>query len=239
MMHGLSFPFGPTGSTVTSERRPVTPWLGGFNLLPYRQRNARLARRRCLRDCTVAACVGALAVLALAGWQAVAKARLDARRESVEQAHARLAAPLAEYAALRRAQDEARSNAARAGALMIPLARLRALLDALSYEPGDGVVLRQFRQRDDETELVASSGSHLASAEWLQRLGAIPGVQGAQMLELRRPAARGSASTHQMPAAPVEFDARLRWGPPPSIATGPTERPDTRASRSADSGGMR
>ncbi|WP_329958910.1 fimbrial assembly protein [Paraburkholderia sejongensis] len=218
--------------------------MGGFNLLPYRQRNARLARRRCLRDWGVAAGVGAAAVLALAGWQSLAKARLEARRESIEQALTLLAAPLAEHTRLQRARDEQRANAARAAVVGVPLAQLRALLDALSYEPGDGVVLRQFRQREHETELLASSGSHLASAEWLKRLAAIRGVEGAQMRELRQPVARGGAATAQAPGALVEFDAKLTWSGPPAQGARPAGAAGTavaspRGSRSAQSGGGR
>ncbi|MFT4068787.1 MAG: fimbrial assembly protein [Paraburkholderia sp.] len=200
------------------------PWLGGFNLLPYRQRNARLARRRCLRDWAVAACVGAAAVLALAGWQAFEKTRLDARRASAEQAFTQLGAPLAEHTKLLRARDEARANAARATSLSEPLAHLLDLLEALSFEPGDGVVLRQLRQREYETELLATSRSHIASAEWLKRLSAVHGVTGAEVRDLHRPAMRGGHADKAV-SAPVEFNARLRWGDPPPKPvrlTGPT-----------------
>ncbi|WP_085489252.1 fimbrial assembly protein [Paraburkholderia susongensis] len=196
------------------ETRFARPWLGGFNLLPYRQRNARLARRRCQRDWLVAACVGAAGVLVLAGWQAFDKMRLDARRVSAEQALTQLGAPLAEHTKLLRAQDDLRKNAARATSLSAPLTHVLDLLEALSFEPGDGVVLRQLRQREYETELRATSRSHIASAEWLKRVGAVHGVRGAEMRDLHRPAARGGAAD-KTANAPVEFDARLRWDEPP------------------------
>jgi type IV pilus assembly protein PilN len=132
---------------------------------------------------------------------------------------------------LSRAQQEQRKTAARAATLATPLAHLRDLLEALSFEPGDGVVLRQFRQREYETELLATSGSHIASAEWLKRLGAIHGVQGAEVRDLHRPAGKGGASRDQAIGGPVEFDARLRWGDPPPKAT--------RASKAAQTGGAR
>ncbi|MGF6977959.1 hypothetical protein QFZ94_006409 [Paraburkholderia sp. JPY465] len=202
----LSFSSGVAASPDRGDQRAAVPWLGGFNLLPYRQRNARLARRRCMRDWAVAACVGAAGVLLVAGWQSFAAARLDARRAAIEQALAPLAASLAK-----------------------PLAHLRNLLDALSFEPGDRIVLRQFRQREYETELLATSSGHIASAEWLKRLGAIHGVQGAEMRDLRRPTGKGGASTEPAIGGPVEFDARLRWGDPPPRAT--------HASRAARKGG--
>lgn len=192
----------------------VRPWLGGFNLLPYRQRNARLARRRRVREWVAAAFAGAAAVLALAGWQAFEKTRLDAQRASIERSLARLAVPLAEHAALLRAQDESHKNAARAASLSRPLTHLLDLLEALSFEPGDGVVLRQLRQREHETELLATSRGHLASADWLKRLSAIPGVLGVEMNDLHRPTTRGSAPADESASGPVDFGAHLRWDEP-------------------------
>jgi type IV pilus assembly protein PilN len=195
MMHGLLLlrAAGPNASAASRGARLVQPWLGGFNLLPYRQRNARLARQARVREWIAAALAGCAAILALAAWQAFDKARLDAYRASFEQSLMQLSAPLAEHAKLLRTQDEQRNNAARAASLSEPLQHLLDLLEALSFEPGDGVVLRQLRQREHETELLATSRSHLASAEWLKRLSAIRGVKGAQMNDLHRPATRGSA----------------------------------------------
>ncbi|CAB3794633.1 hypothetical protein LMG28614_03972 [Paraburkholderia ultramafica] len=190
------------------------PWLGGFNLLPYRQRNARLARRRRVREWVAAALAGCAAVLALAAWQAFEKTRLDAQRASLEHSLTQLTAPLAEHAKLQRAQDELRKNAARATSLSEPLTHLFDLLEALSFEPGDGVVLRQLRQREHETELLATSRGHIASAEWLKRLSAIHGVKGAEMSDLHRPTTRGSAPADESMSGPVEFGAHLRWNEP-------------------------
>jgi Tfp pilus assembly protein PilN len=231
MIGGLSFSSEAPASSDRRERPATMHWLGGFNLLPYRQRNARLARRRCMRDWALAACVGAAGVLLVAGWQTFATARLDARRAAAVQALTRLDTPLAEHAKLSRAQEEQRKTATRAASLATPLAHLRDLLEALSFESGDGVVLRQLRQREYETELLATSGSHVASADWLKRLGAIHGVQGAEMRDLHRPAVKGGASKEQAIGGPVEFDARLRWGDPPPKTT--------RASKATQTGGAR
>jgi Tfp pilus assembly protein PilN len=231
MIGGLTFWSDARAGSGRRARPKVVPWLGGFNLLPYRQRNARLARRRCMRDWAVAACVGGAGVLLIAGWQGVAVARLDARRAVEEQALARLAAPLAEHLKLLQAAQAQRQTAARATGLATPLMQLRDLLEALSYEPGDGVVLRQLRQREYETGLLATSSSHIASAEWLKRLGAIHGVQGAEMRDLHRQAGKGGASKEPLPGAAVEFDARLRWGDPPPKAA--------RAVKTTQTGGAR
>ncbi|MBB5428594.1 type IV pilus assembly protein PilN [Paraburkholderia sp. JPY158] len=227
----LSFSSGAGASLDRCDQRAAVPWLGGFNLLPYRQRNARLARHRCMRDWAAAACVGAAGVLLVAGWQSFAAARLDARRAAVEQALTPLAVPLAEHAKLSQAEQQQRQAAARAASLARPLVHLRDLLDALSFEPGDRVVLRQFRQREYETELLATSSGHIASAEWLKRLGAVQGVESAEIRDLRRPTAKGGAPTEPAIGGPVEFDARLRWGEPPPQAT--------HGSRAARKGGAR
>lgn len=216
LRHSLGF--SRAVNTKPSPSMRATPfaksWLGGFNLLPYRQRNARLARRRCLREWLAAALVGAVAVLGLAAGQAWEKTRIDARRKSIERSLTHMAVPLAEYARLTRMQDQQRKDTARAASLSQPLAHLRDLLDALSFEPGDGVVLQQLRQREHDTELLATSRGHLASAEWLKRLSAIHGVKGAEMSDLHRPASRGHASVDESVTGPIEFGARLRWDDP-------------------------
>lgn len=214
-------------------------WLGGFNLLPYRQRNARLARRQRLLEWVAAALAGLAAVLAVVGWQAFEKARLDAQRASIEQSLTQLATPLAEHARLLRAQEEQRRGAARAMSLSEPLMYLRDLLDALSFEPGDSVVLQQLRQREHETELLATSRGHIASAEWLKRLSAIRGVHGAEMSDLHRAASRSAAVAAAGASGPIEFGAHLHWGDPPE-KNGPTVRPAAqRPMKSEQSGGAK
>ena len=195
--------------------RVARSWLGGFNLLPYRQRNARLARRRRVLEWIAAICAGCAAVFSLAGWQAIERARLDAKRVSIERTLTQLSAPLAEHAALLRERDEQRRNVARASSVSEPLTHLRDLLDALSFEPGDGVMLQQLRHREDETELLATSRGHLASAEWLKRLSAIRGVKGAEVSDLHSSVSRGgAAATQASVAGPIEFGAHLRWNEP-------------------------
>lgn len=207
-------PAGPDTQASSCRTRFTRPWLGGFNLLPYRQRNARLARRRCLLEWVAAALAGSAAVLAVAGWQAFERARLDTQRASIEQSLTQLAVPLAEHARLLRTQDEQRKGAVRAMSLSEPLTHLRDLLDALSFEPGDGVVLQQLRQREHETELLATSRGHIASAEWLKRLSAIRGVKGAEVSDLHRSAARNGPLVAASVTGPIEFGAHLRWDEP-------------------------
>jgi Tfp pilus assembly protein PilN len=224
----------------TRGARGVSLWLGGFNLLPYRQRNAQRARRRRLLEWVAAALAGLAAVLAFIGWQAFERARLDARRASVEQSLTQLAVPLAEHARLVRAQDEQRKGAMRAMTLSKPLTHLRDLLDALSFEPGDGVVLQQLRQREYETELLATSRGHIASAEWLKRLSAIRGVKGAEVSDLHRSAPRGGAvAAIGATSGPIEFGAHLRWDDPPRKAVLLSRPAEPRHTKSEQSGGAK
>ncbi|MFM0739052.1 fimbrial assembly protein [Paraburkholderia xenovorans] len=225
------------GSSPGARIRP--PWLGGFNLLPYRQRNAKLARRRCMLEWLAAAFVGCTAVLAVAGWQAFEKARLDTERASVERELTQLAAPLAEQAKLLRAQDEQRQGAARAASLTTPLTHLRDLLDALSFEPGDGVVLQQLRQREHETELLATSRGHLASADWLKRMSAIRGVKGAEVNDLRPAGSRGTAMAAVGGNGSIEFGACLRWDDPLQKTAHVSRPAASRADKSEQSGGAK
>jgi type IV pilus assembly protein PilN len=215
-------------------------WLGGFNLLPYRQRDARLARRRRLLEWIAAICAGCAAVFGLAAWQAFERARLDAQRVSIERTLTQLSAPLAEHAALLRARDEQRRNAARAQSISEPLTHLRDLLDALSFEPGDGVVLQQLRHREDETELLAASRGHLASAEWLKRLSAIRGVKGVEVSDLHRADPRGGAAAAQASVVgPIEFGAHLRWNEPAPKAARAAASAAQRAVKSEQSRGAK
>ncbi|WP_407946074.1 fimbrial assembly protein [Paraburkholderia haematera] len=214
-------------------------WLGGFNLLPYRQRNARLARRQRLLEWAAAALAGFAAVLAVVGWQVFERARLDARRVAIEQSLTQLSMPLAEHARLLRSQDEQRKSVALAMNLSEPLTHLRDLLNALSFDPGDGVVLQQLRHREYETELLATSRGHIASAEWLKRLSAIHGVKGAEVSDLHRSAPRSGAVAAASATGPIEFGAHLRWGNPPKKTVSTSGPAAQRPVKSEQSGGAK
>ena len=167
------------------------PWLGGFNLLPYRQRNARLARRDRVLEWVAAVCAGCAAS---SRWP-VAGDRKSAARwaacvdRTVAGATADAASGAREHCSAHKTSSATTPRAQRACPSRSSICC--DLLDALSFEPGDGVVLQQLRQREHETELLATSRGHLASAEWLKRLSAIPGVKGAEMSDLHRPVSRG------------------------------------------------
>jgi len=176
---------------------------------------------------------------ALVGWQAFETARLDVQRAAIEQSLAQLAMPLAEHATLLRAQDEQRKDAARAMSLSEPLTHLRDLLNALSFEPGDGVVVQQLRQREHETELLATSRGHIASAEWLKRLSAVRGVKEAEVSDLHRSAPRSGAVTAASVTGPIEFGAHLRWDDLPKKTAHTSDLAARRPMKSEQSGGAK
>lgn len=188
-------------------------WMGGFNLLPYRQRDARRARRRCFGEWLGAALFGCALVLTVVGWQSFERSRLDEQRISAEHAFAQLAAPLAEQTRLQHEREERGKSAARAAALSEPLTHITDLLDTLSHVSADGVVLQQLRQRVHETELLATSKDPVASAVWLKQLSAVRGVQGTEVADLH-PVARAGPGVSANGGGPVEFAARLRWDEP-------------------------
>jgi Tfp pilus assembly protein PilN len=220
---------------ATRLRRVRPVWLGGFNLLPHRQRSARIERRRRVVEACAAVVAGTLAVLALAAWQAVDRMRLDAQRVSFERSLAQLAAPLAEHARLTRDANDARLRTARAATLSEPLAHLLALLDALGRERDEQVAVLQLRQRDHETDLLATAHDHAAPASWVKRLSAIRGVKDAEVKDLRR-AATPAHGALQNASGAIEFSARLSWDGAREPAP---RRPVPAEARPVQSGNMR
>lgn len=209
---------------------PATPALrpGGFNLLPYRQRDARLARRRCAVEWLGAVFVGGVAVLLLAGWQALGSSRLAVQRASVERSLAQLSAPLAEHARLVRETEDRRARTALAGNVSVPLTHLLDLLDLMSMESTDGVVVQELRHRAHETELRGAARDHGASAEWLRQVSEVRGAKGSERGELHRVVATGAQRDVSATDGQVEFTARLRWTDSP----GGTKHPSLSANAS-------
>jgi Tfp pilus assembly protein PilN len=196
-------------------------WVGGFNLLPYRQRDARRARRRCVAGWLVAALGAAVGVLALAGWQIGERMHFDALRRVAEHELAGMQAPMAEHARLARELQLRHQRDVQAEALSVPLVHALALLDALAQVSVEGVVLQQIRQRAHDTELLAMSTRPAAPALWLKQLSAVHGVARAEVIDLH-PVAR--VDTPPLAGGPglMEFAARLHW----EKAAEATARPD-------------
>ncbi|CAG9226541.1 Fimbrial assembly protein [Paraburkholderia caribensis] len=181
----------------------------GFNLLPHRQRDARLARRRRYVEWTSATLCGCTAVALLMVWQAFERVRIDRQRAAIEQRLAVLAPPLAEHTRLVGEAREERLRNERAATLSEPLMHLLDLLDALGRESSEAVAVRQLRQRGWDTELLAASSDHAASAAWLNRLAALKGVKDSDLSDVRRATGATEASSA------FEIKAHLKWDGPP------------------------
>jgi Tfp pilus assembly protein PilN len=184
--------------------------IGGFNLLPYRQRGARRARRRCLIECLVAVLAGCVAVTAWAGWDMLERARLEAKRAALETTLASLGVPLAEYRRLEGRRADLHRRMALVQKLAEPRARLLDLFDALSRETYPGIVLREFKQAEREVTLVASATDSDASSAWLARLKGVGGIRSVDVADLRHVAALPVDDDLGAESA-IEFAAHLRW----------------------------
>jgi len=199
----------------------------GFNLLPHRERDARRARRRRFLEWTGAALSGCVALALLMGWQAYERERIDRARQSVDGQLAALAPQLAEHARLVADASNERLQNERAVVLSMPLVHLRDLLDALSRESSDAVVVRRLRHRERETELLATSTDHAAASAWLNRLAALKGVRDSDLSDLHR----ASDATHSSDAA-IDFTAHLKWdGAPEKVKASAPVRQKTRGEK--------
>lgn len=216
---------------------------GGFNLLPYRERDRRLARRRCALEWSGAAVAGAVATLMLAGWHAFEGARLDAQRASVERALAQFAAPLAEQATLLRDAREREAREAQAVIASVPLVHLLDLMEALSEDDvpdSDGVVVQEMRHRPHETEFRAMAVNHVAPAAWLRRLATVPGSEDVEMKELHRTLPGSGPLISPAAREAVEFAARVRWaGVPGDSRSAPVPANSGAVSANAQADNMR
>ncbi|MEA3120016.1 MAG: hypothetical protein QOI13_3286 [Paraburkholderia sp.] len=183
--------------------RPIGIRIGGFNLLPYRQRVARGRRRRCLVECTVAALVGALAALAWSARDGLEQARLADRRAMLESTLAGFAAPLAEYRQLEGMSAQVSEHAAVAAELARPRARMIDVIDALSRVPLSGMTLHRLKFTDSGVEIDASAADSASSAAWIDCLARVRGVRSAEITDWRL-AAEGAQHA-------VNVAARLQW----------------------------
>jgi Tfp pilus assembly protein PilN len=186
----------------------------GFNLLPHRERDARLARRRRVIEWVAAALAGCIAVGLLIGWQMFERGRIDRAREALDGRFGVLAPPLAEHARLVADARNERLQNERAAALSGPLVHLLDLLEALSRESSDAVTVRRLRHREHETELLATSTDNTAASAWLNRLAALDGVRDSDLSDLHR-AADGKDSSDA-----IEFTAHLKWDGAPEKGKG-------------------
>ncbi|HKT62053.1 MAG TPA: fimbrial protein [Burkholderia sp.] len=188
------------------------PALGGFNLLPYRERLAQALRRRRASQCGAAILLG---VFAAGLWTAVATAwrwQVDAERTRVE---VRLRQLQPQVEAARRiagvAADLAQRDA-RAAVLAAPYRRVVGLLAALAQARDDTVRLDALRTTSSGAVLDARATSYRAAARWLTRIAAEQRDWRFDIDAL----APASATPVTGADAPFRFSVQVRWHDAPS-----------------------
>ncbi|UEP48503.1 fimbrial protein [Burkholderia ambifaria] len=191
--------------------------LGGFNLLPYRERLAQALRRRRATRCGAAIVLGVFGVCVWAGAQTVWRWRVDAERARVE---AQLRQLQPEVAALRRAAGAAADLAqrdARSAVLAAPYRHATGLLATLAQVRDDTVRLDALRTTSSGAVLDARATSYRAAGRWLARIAAEQRDWRFDIGALT-PA---SATPVTASAAPFRFSVQVRWhGATPQGAAG-------------------
>jgi type IV pilus assembly protein PilN len=169
-----------------------------------------------------ASVAGCGAVGAVAGWDALARARLDEQRAVLDQALAKLNGPLAEHARLAEQEASRRRAESAAAPIAEPRARFLGLLDALAQGASQGSVsLQRVTQRVSEVELAASAPDSQAAAAWLKALEDVPGVRAVEIVEMRRRVTsirspsvkdtRAASAGMQANSGGYDFIAVVRW----------------------------
>ncbi|AJY42664.1 fimbrial protein [Burkholderia humptydooensis] len=189
--------------------RLLRAWLGGFNLLPYRARDARRARRRVLGELAAAACAGFAGVALWRIGRTFERARFDAQRALMERRLAAWAPQLKAAEQAARLRDAERERAALAAERAGPRQRTVDLFDALRQLRYDGVRLRSIRC-DGRDALLEASALDPASAErWLRDLDAAQ--RGWTMEVAGLQAARTSWGREAGGGRSLSFTVRIRW----------------------------
>lgn len=196
--------------------KPAGMQVGGFNLLPYRQRDARRQRRWRLFECLSAVLCGAAAALIGTATGSPDEARAERTRAELESALAAFGAPLSEHRRLERMQAQAHERAKLARRLAAPGSALLEVVEALGREPMDGIALTRLRHTRGTVELMANASDGAAPAAWVERLARVRGVRAAEVAELRF--ASGGA------VRGVEFVARLNVDNAPGQEAAPMQR---------------
>lgn len=167
-------------------------------------------------ECVTAIIAGAVMALGYALLGPV-DAGPSARREGLQRQLTDLAAPLAEYARLVRAEQatQASAAAARERSALAP----HVLLETLSRQARAGVTVRRLRQSREGYEVQIHAPDSAACAAWVTRLARVPGWERAAIVDLRLVAGstRGQAETARVVEANVRVPARL--SPTESVST--------------------
>ncbi|MDR0240090.1 MAG: fimbrial protein [Burkholderia sp.] len=181
--------------------------LGGFNLLPYRERLAHALRRRRAAQCGTAILLGVLGAALWTGAATWMRWRTDAARASVEtrlrqlQPQVNAAARAADAAAVIARRD------AQAAALAAPHGRVAGLLVTLVQVRDDGVRLDALRTTPGGAVLDVRATSYRAAARWLAGMAR---EQRDWRIDVD---ALTPASSARVPLAgmPFRFSVQLRW----------------------------
>ncbi|WP_249744631.1 fimbrial protein [Burkholderia pyrrocinia] len=181
--------------------------LGGFNLLPYRERLAQALRRRRAAQCGTAIVLGVLGAGLWTGAAMGLRWRADAERASVETRLRQLQPRV--NAATRAASAAAviAQRGARATELAAPYRRVAALLATLARVRDDMVRLDALRTTPSGAVLDAHATSYRAAARWLA------GMAREQRdwrfdIDALKPASDAPVASTGMP---FRFSVQLRW----------------------------
>jgi type IV pilus assembly protein PilN len=190
----------------------VQPALGGFNLLPYRERLAHALRRRRAAQCGAAIVSGVLGVGLWTGAETVWRWRVDADRTRVD---AQLRQWQPQLDAARRAAGASADVAqrdAQAAVLAVPYRRIAGLLRTLAQARDDTVRLDALRATSSGAVLDARAASYRAAARWLARIASEQRGWRFDIGEL----APASVTPAGGSIVPFRFSVEVRWDEGPS-----------------------
>ncbi|BAX59486.1 fimbrial protein [Burkholderia stabilis] len=198
---------GRTPASVSGPAPVDRAWLGGFNLLPYRERLAQALRHRRAAQCGTAILLGVLGVGLWTGAATWLRWRVDAERASVETRLRQLQPQMNAATHAAGAAAAATQRGARAAELAAPYRRVAALLATLALVRGDTVRLDTLRTTPTGAVLDARAASYRAAARWLA------GMAREQRdwridIDALKPASDAPVASAGMP---FRFSVQLRW----------------------------
>jgi type IV pilus assembly protein PilN len=180
--------------------------LGGFNLLPYRERLELALRRRRAAQCGTAILLGVLGAGLWTGAATWMRTHADAERANLE-ARLRQWQPQMDAATrAARATAAAARRDAQAAALGAPYRRIAALLAVLERERDATVRLDTLRATSSGAALDAHAASYRAAARWLAR---IAHEQRDWRLDIG--ALKPAADVSSAIATPFRFSVQFHW----------------------------
>ncbi|RQS72236.1 fimbrial protein [Burkholderia sp. Bp8963] len=181
--------------------------LGGFNLLPYRDRVARAMRRRRAAQCGAAILLGVSGVGVWTGGAAWLRMRIDAERARVDARLLRQQPQVDVAVRAARSADAAAQRSGQAATLAAPYRQAVELLALLARVRDDEVRLEALRATASGAELDARAASYRAAARWFARL-AHDSQRWRVDVDALKPAPVDPAGAARMP---FRFSVQLRW----------------------------